>query len=418
MMSGRFDLDVRRGRRLALARAGLLRPERTGLPTRGSGRGHRARRAAHAIVERFGYLQLDSVSVVGARTHSLVLASRLEGFEGPLGERLLQPGEPLFEYWGHEASWIPIELYPTFAFRRAEFRVHPWWGDLLAKHRRLADQVLGRLRDEGPLRSLDLTDDHERKPWWGHGPTKKVVSALWSSGDLAVSERRGFQRTYDLTERVIPDALRVDQPAEKAIETLLLRALDGLGWSTTPTLSATWRLKGRRRQIDAILERLAERGDIARCRMVTKERTIDGWIRPRDRELAEALVDRRPRRDRGVLLSPFDPLLWDRARVLELFDFEQILEIYKPAKDRRYGYYCLPILAGEHLIGRVDLKAHRPARVSEVGWLEIRALHFESERPSAADRKAAASALRRHARVVGLGIDRELKRLDLDGPAD
>ena len=128
------SLGTREARRLALARAGLLKPEWTGFPRSGRGRGARARRAAAAVLARFGYLQLDTVSVAGARSHAIVLLSRLEGFDPELGEELLRPGEPLFEYWGHEASWIPLELYPAFEFRRREFRAHPWWGDLVRAH--------------------------------------------------------------------------------------------------------------------------------------------------------------------------------------------------------------------------------------------------------------------------------------------
>src|SRR5688500_9257320 len=124
-------LSLRAARRLALARAGLLSPETTGLPRRARGHGPSAFAAAHAVIGRFGYLQLDTVSVAGARSHTIVLLSRLEGLAASVGEELLTPGAPVFEYWGHEASWIPLALYPAFEFRRREFRRHPWWGDLL-----------------------------------------------------------------------------------------------------------------------------------------------------------------------------------------------------------------------------------------------------------------------------------------------
>ena len=121
-----LSLSPLEARRLALARAGLLKPAWTGMPGQAAGRGKRARRAALAVVRRFGYLQLDTVSVAGARSHAIVVASRLEGSDPVLGEELLRPGEPLFEYWGHEASWIPIELYPAFEWRRREYQHHPW----------------------------------------------------------------------------------------------------------------------------------------------------------------------------------------------------------------------------------------------------------------------------------------------------
>lgn len=416
-------LDTRAVRRLAVARAGLLTPERTGLPRRASGSGLRARKGAWHVLRRFGYLQLDSVSVVGARTHGLVLLSRLDGFEPHVAEELLRPGDPVFEYWGHEASWLPMELYPAFGWRRRKYKVHPWWGPLLDDHSQLAGQVLKLVHAEGPMRTTDLKEHlggDDKAGWWGHGKVKKVLSALWSSGELGVSERRSFHRRYDLTERVIPGEARAqDMSYEDALEVLLLKALDGHGWATRSTLAATWRFKKMWDDLDAALERLRERGEIvpAIFRAKAGDET-DGWVRTRDLELAETLRTVRPRKEVGILLSPFDPLLWDRRRVEQLFGFEQVLEIYTPAEKRRWGYYCLPILAGEHLVGRVDLKAHRPKTSSKKsskersekrsektgGRLEVRALHYEREKPSAADREAARTALDRLAGQLGLDL--------------
>lgn len=401
-------LDTRAVRRLAVARAGLLSPEKTGLTRRAAGSGLRARKGAWDVLRRFGYLQLDSVSVVGARTHGLVLLSRLDGFDPEVAEELLRPGDPVFEYWGHEASWLPLELYPAFGWRRRRYKVHPWWGPLLEDHPKLADEVLRRVEEEGPLRTQEVKQHlgggagtSDRGGWWGHGKVKKVLSALWSSGDLAVSRRRAFHRTYDLAERVIPEAARRHELSfEESLETLLRKALDGHGWATRSTLAATWRLQKMWDDVDAALERLRERGEIVPCRHLRETGDAeDGWIRPRDLELAAELERARPRRDVGVLLSPFDPLLWDRDRVARLFGFEQVLEIYKPADQRRWGYYCLPVLAGEHLVGRVDLKAHR-----REGRLEVRALHFEGDEPAAADREAARRGLERLAGQLGLEL--------------
>lgn len=366
-------LSLRAARRLALARAGLLSPAWSALPDR-AGRGRAAqRRAAHAVIARFGYLQLDTVSVAGARSHVLVLLSRLAGFSPKLGEELLQPGEPLFEYWGHEASWIPLELYPAFAFRRSEYRIHPWWGDLLGEHKRLAGELLRRIEREGPLRSLDL-EGEGGKGWWQLKEAKRLVLALWSAGELAVRERRAFQRTYDLTERVIPAPLRRRRLGKRAaFRELLLVALGGHGWATTGTLAATWRLRNEREAIAAALAELQEAGDIVPCTLAAPGRgRIKGWCRTQDLELADRLERARPRADRPVLLSPFDPLLWDRNRVRLLFGFDALLEIFKPAAQRVYGYYCLPVLAGERLVGRVDLKAH----LAE-GSLEVVRSHVE-----------------------------------------
>ena len=398
------SLNVRQARRLALARGGLLKPEVTGLPVRAAGKGRRARSRCHSIVERFGYLQLDSVSVSGARTHSIVLASRLENLDASLGEDLLIPGEPLFEYWGHEACWIHMALYPYFGFRRREFRVHPWWGDLLGKHPRMVEDIMGRVERDGAFRSVDL-EGSSGQGWWDIKLSKRVAEALWSAGELAIASRRHFHRSFDIPERVIPESIRCKAVSdEDSFDTLLLKALEGHGWATTGTLSATWRLVNCRERVAASLQRLVESGRVLPCKLQGSRRELPGWVRPEDLSLAARLDAARPRRDRGVLLSPFDPLLWDRERVRLLFDFDQVLEIYKPAESRRYGYYCLPILAGDRLIARVDLKAERRA-----GYLRTLACHYEPKVGKGAaaprERQAVQCALSRFASSIGLEID-------------
>jgi uncharacterized protein YcaQ len=393
-------LSVRAARRLALARAGLLSPEQTGLPRSARGRGPTAFVAAHSVIGRFGYLQLDTVSIAGARSHTIVLLSRLEGLDPAVGEALLSPGAPLFEYWGHEASWIPLALYPAFEFRRREFRHHPWWGDLVGQHPKVAAALRKRIREEGPLRSSEM-EGRRSTGWWDLSVAKRVAAALWSSGELAIRERRSFQRTYDLAERVIPEQLR-RKPLSTAdgLEVLLLAALDGHGWAPTGTLAATWRLRNRKAEIVAALRRLQEKGAVLACALEPENgAATPGWIRPADRELAARLESARPRGDRGVLLSPFDPLLWDRARVARLFGFDAMLEIFKPAPQRLYGYYCLPVLAGERLVARVDLKAERRG-----GAVRVLSAHYEPAAPAAAkrDRHATRAAVLRFATALGL----------------
>ena len=399
------SLSVRQVRRLALLKAGLLRPDWCGLPNRAPASGpassNRAHAAAQRIVEHFGYLQLDTVAIAGARTQGIVLASRLQGFHANTAEELLFPGAPLFEYWGHEACWIPLSLYPAFAFRRREFHVHPWWGNLLSENKRLAKAILERARLDGPFRSLDL--EGARHPgWWSIKLAKRIAEALWSTGALVISERKNFQRTYDLPERVLPaDVLNARMSDDEAYECLLLTALRGHGFAPTGLLATTWRLRNRRPVLQAALNRLVERGEIVAVQMLCPGKTVPGWLAISDLELVSKADKLRICADKGVLLSPFDPLLWDRARVAQLFDFEQVLEIYKPAAERQFGYYCLPVLAGEQLIARVDLKAHRAA-----GKLELLSLHIEdaAKRRLARTDAAVEHALKRFAAQVELQL--------------
>ncbi len=393
------SISLEEARRLALARAGLLKPEWTRFPR---GRKTSRREAAYDVVRRFGYLQLDTVSVAGARSHGIVLHSRLRRLAPEVPESLLSPGAPLFEYWGHEASWIPMELYPAFAFRRREFQKHPWWGDLIGDNPGVAASILDRIRGEGPLRSSEL-EGKSSSGWWNLSVAKKVVSALWSAGTLAVRERRNFQRTYDLTERVIPEKWREKEMSlQDSLKGLLLRALEGHGWATTATLIATWRFRFLRKEIQNALEELEEEEAIRRCHLQKNSRSrIAGWIRPEDLPLAARL--RRLRLssrevDEGVLLSPFDPLLWDRARVDVLFGFHQVLEVFTPAPRRKYGYYCMPVLAGEKLVARCDVKAEKAK-----GVLRVLSTHYERKIPGAGKR-ATRHALERYATSIGLRL--------------
>jgi len=395
------SLAIGDARRLALARAGLLKPEWSGFP-----RGRKASRpeAAFDVIRRFGYLQLDTVSVAGARSHGIVLHSRLPGLAPEVPESLLRPGAPLFEYWGHEASWIPMELYPAFGFRRKEFQTHPWWGDLIGDNPRLTASILDRIRQDGPLRSSDL-EGKSSSGWWNLSVAKKVVSALWSAGTLAVRERRNFQRTYDLAERVIEAKWRERELSlPESLKVLLLKALEGHGWATLATLTATWRFRFLRKEILKALEELEEEGAIRKCLLHPSPRSrVAGFIRPADLDLAARLRRLRlsPRdAEEAVLLSPFDPLLWDRVRVKLLFGFHQVLEVFTPAPRRKYGYYCMPVVAGETLVARCDVKAEKAKRV-----LRALSVHYEKG-VSAAGKRATRHALERYAASIGLKLVR------------
>ena len=366
-----------------------MKPEWTAFP---SCVGRSQRRACYAVIRRFGYLQLDTIPVAGARSHTLVLLSRLHDLDPQLPESLLRPKAPLFEYWGHEASWLPMELYPVFEFRRQEYRREsPWWGPVLKDNRKKANALRRRIRNEGPLRSTDFEDKSDRNDW-GATLSRRLLRSLWWAGELAVRERKNFHPLYDLTDRVIPEKARQRKvPKREATKILLLKALDGHGWATTKTLVDTWRLTKRQKLIKACLGELHEEDAIVPCSLEGRP----GWARPDDLELAGRLERIRPRSDIGVLLSPFDPVLWDRHRVQTLFGFEQVLEIFKPAHQRKYGYYCMPVLAGDKLVARCDLKADRKA-----GRLDVLATHHEAR----GSRAAVETALTRYASALRLAL--------------
>ncbi|HXV60676.1 MAG TPA: crosslink repair DNA glycosylase YcaQ family protein, partial [Vicinamibacteria bacterium] len=225
--------------------------------------------------------------------------------------------------------------------------------------------------------------------------TKRLLHALWSSGDLAIRARPNFHRLYDLTERVIPDAIRREAPSRLvSISTLLSRALAMHGWAETRTLAHTWRLP--RKDVTNCLHELRSRGELSECALVTEGgRRRTGWIRPRDLALAARLGEARNPVDHGVLLSPFDGLLWDRERVQLLFGFDQVLEVYKPAAKRRYGYYCMPVLAGDRLVSRCDLKADR-----DTGTLRVLSL-LEEPGCTGEMREATRTAIARLASALG-----------------
>ncbi|MEZ4649831.1 MAG: crosslink repair DNA glycosylase YcaQ family protein [Candidatus Eisenbacteria bacterium] len=369
-----LELDLIRARRIALLAAGLLRPEWIGLAPRGSGKGKAARESALNVIRHFGYLQLDTVSVAGMRSHPMVLFARHPRIEPSLGEELLRPGAPLFEYWGHEACWLPMELYPQFQFRRDEFRGEDWWKRIRKSSKKTIAEVLTRIREEGPIRSQDLEGKGGGGGWWDHKPAKRVVVALWFVGDLAIRERANFQRSFDLPERVVPrEYLEHPAPWAESARELLAHALRGHGWATIGTLARTWRFLNCRPDLSRALSELEEQGRAVQCALRTDEgKRIQGWIDPIYLPFVDRLARQRPDPTQARLLSPFDPVLWDRSRVTLLFGFEQTLEIFKPAEQRQYGYFCLPALAGDRFIGRVDPKADR-----KEGVLRILSEHLE-----------------------------------------
>jgi hypothetical protein len=317
--------------------------------------------------------QIDSVNVL-VRAHYLPAFSRLGGYDRALLDRAAwgrRSERRLFEYWAHEASLLPLDLHPLLRWRmaRAE-RGEIGWAHVRAvahEHRAVAAEILRRIEAEGPLAASDFDKGRSRPGWWEWGETKRALEWLFWSGQVTTATRRGsFERVYDLTDRVIPAAiLALPTPDEPEAQRMLIeRAARALGVATESELRDYFRLTPA--QSKAAVMALVEAGTLVPAQ-------VEGW-----RGLAYLHRDavRRRRIEARTLLAPFDPLIWERGRTERLFGFRYRLEIYTPAHKRTHGYYVLPFLLGDRLVGRVDLKADR-----QTGRLLVQAAHFEREAP-------------------------------------
>jgi uncharacterized protein len=339
-----------------------------------------------AAIRRLGAVQLDSISTVD-RAHRLTLSCRIGAYDETELQRLLPSGR-VFEYWAHEASLLPIELWPHF--RRtmeggAHWRFHE---RAMLEHGDLVEPVLARIRSEGPLGSRDFEGAGDGTDMWNWKPAKMVLEALWDKGVLVVAGREAFQRRYDLAERVIPrEILETPTPDEdETLRTLALLAVRARGALTEPAIREHWRLKGGRARLHHHVLALVDDG------LLREVHPDDGG--PPFYLDAGAELDGDPAPP--VLLCPFDNLLWDRPLLERLFGFRHVIEVYKREPERVFGYYVLPLLAGDRIVGRADLKSERAE-----GVLRVRRFHPE---PGARGNVVAKleRAAARLARVLGL----------------
>jgi uncharacterized protein YcaQ len=385
----RTNLSAAEARRVALAAQGFA-----DAPPRGRVDARHLRR----VLSRIGLVQIDSVNVV-VRSHYLPFFSRLGPYPRAALDRLAYRRRELFEYWAHEASLVPTEREPLFRHRMAAWATRrarriEW----LHEHRHYLDAVLAEVRERGPLQASDLDDPGERRgPWWGYGKGKIALESHFGMGTVAIAGRRNFARLYDLRERVLPARVR-ERPAPDAAEAareLLLLAARHHGVGTARDLADYYRLPVN--ESKRHLEDLADEGALQRAQ-------VEDW-----REVAYLHPQARlPRRvEARALLSPFDSLVWERERTSRLFDFDYRIEIYTPAPRRRYGYYVLPFLLGDRLVGRVDVKADR-----ERAALVARAAHLEPAEDAAAVAPHLAEELRSMADWL------ELERVEADRRGD
>ncbi len=319
----------------------------------------RFRRAADSDVEqairRLSAVQLDSISAVD-RAHRLTIGSRIGAFSDDTVPALLRTGR-IFEYWAHEASLLPIELWPHF---RSVMDGAGHWGAherAIREHPDLVELVLERIRVEGPLGSRDF-EGNGGGGMWNWKPAKMVLEALWDHGHLAIAGRKSFQRRYDLVERVIPKHV-LDAPTpteEETLRTFALLAVGARGALTEAAIREHWRLKGGKARLHQHLLALVDDGRLSELEpddggapfYVLAGTELDGDLAP------------------PVLVCPFDNLVWDRPLLERLFGFRHVIEVYKREHERAYGYYVLPLLAGDRFVGRADLKADRAEGVLRV----------------------------------------------------
>ncbi len=335
-----------------------------------------------AAVRKLGLLQIDSVNVL-VRSHYLPLFSRCGPYARDLLDRAAYDGcrRMLFEYWGHEASLLPLELYPLLRWRmeRAQ-RGEGTWGRLkryATEHQSLVNAVLAQIREQGPLGASELEAAGKSSGgWWGWSQGKEILEWLFWTGAVTTARRRNFERLYDLTERVLPSAmLAAPMPSKEAAQRMLMIiAAQALGVATLRDLRDYFRLPTQ----DAA-ERLKE---LIAAGVLTPV-AVESW-----KQQAYLVTGARlPRSvEAQALLSPFDSLIWERQRTERLFDFRYRLEIYTPAHKRQHGYYVLPFLLGERLVARVDLKSDRQRNRLQVrgGSVEAHAVPKQVVAPLAA----------------------------------
>lgn len=310
-----------------------------------------------ALIDRLGFVQLDSIDTL-ARAHDMILFSRLPAYETTHLKSLHEDHRALWEHWTHDASLIPIHAYPYWAHRFEGFRAR--LGPRVSQSE--MDNVLAHITAHGAVTTRDVGDTRSRPGWWNWSPSKTALEWLWRMGDLAVTGRKGFQKSYDLTERVIPAALR-DIRVDRAgvIDWAARTALRNLGFATPKEIAAYYDLI----DISEVKAWLA-RADV---RQVQVEGAAGG-VKP-----AFALDVPNVPEPAPILrlLSPFDPMLRDRARAEFLFGFRYRIEVFVPEPKRQFGYYVFPVLEGDRLIGRIDVKAHR-----DQGALIVRAFWPEA----------------------------------------
>jgi len=346
--------DLSRLRRLALSSQGLLQTQPFGHGLAG----------ACKAVNHLGYVQIDTISVV-ERAHHHVLHSRVPKFDPSMMNKMLIEGD-IFEYWSHAAAFLPIDDFRfSLPYKHAIKSGQTHWNK--NPDRQLMAELLERIRTEGPLRSRDVeTKVSNRAGWWDWKPAKKALEQLFMEGDLMVKDRVGFQKNYDLTERVLPSSTNVTMPSmEEFVTHMVNQQLRCHGVVSLKGLTYLRRNTALRNAVKSLVnERLAQ-GTLEQIQLSSGDVYFieTGALERRLPNLSNRLQ----------ILSPFDNSVIQRDRLKHLFQYDYQIECYVPEAKRKYGYFSLPLLFRGEFIGRMDCKAHRKIRL-----LEIKSLHLES----------------------------------------
>ena len=335
--------DLQKLRRLALHGQGL---------TPASAFGH-GRTAALRAIEHLGYVQLDSISVI-ERAHNHTWFSRVPNFNPSLSNDMLEQGE-IYEYWAHAAAYMPMRDFRFSLIDKARVRAGEHRSKL-PKDTKLMNKVMQRIRSDGPMSTRDLeTPGTKRSGWWDWKPAKKAAERLYLQGDLMICSRVGFQKTYDLTERVLPGSTSTTVPSlSEWAKHLIDEQLHCHSLVTLPGITYSRRHAGLNRAVKAeVLNRVAT-AELQQVQLPDNQvyySRLGILDQPLPRVSSQLQI-----------LSPFDNLVIQRARLQSLFNFDYQIECYVPAAKRRYGYFALPLLYRDELVGRIDCKAHRAQR--------------------------------------------------------